>query len=36
MANRKSISLGGEENNMQRSKLRRESIVHKCDLDKNP
>jgi hypothetical protein len=33
MANRKKISSGGEVNNMQRSKLRRESAVQKCDQD---
>jgi hypothetical protein len=31
MENRKSISSGGEENNMQRSKLRREIAVQKDD-----
>jgi hypothetical protein len=35
MENRKSISSGGEANNMQRSKLRRESAVQKCDQSKS-
>jgi hypothetical protein len=36
MENRKSIILGGEENSMQRSKLRSEIAVQKHDQDQNP
>jgi hypothetical protein len=35
MENRNNISSGGEANNMQRSKLRRESAVQKRDQDQN-
>jgi hypothetical protein len=36
MENRKTISSGGEVNNMQRSNIRRENTVQKRDPDQNP